>query len=119
VAALARLKDIGVAISLDDFGTGYSSLAYLKRFPIDVLKIDKSFVDDVTSKASDAAIALSVISLAHNLNMRVIAEGVETREQVEFLAAHGCDEMQGYYFSRPLAAGAYTTLLREKRMLQL
>ncbi|MYN09280.1 EAL domain-containing response regulator [Pseudoduganella aquatica] len=119
VAALGRLKDIGVAISLDDFGTGYSSLAYLKRFPIDVLKIDKSFVDDVTSKASDAAIALSVISLAHNLNMRVIAEGVETREQVEFLAAHGCDEMQGYYFSRPLAAGAYTTLLREKRMLQL
>jgi diguanylate cyclase (GGDEF)-like protein/PAS domain S-box-containing protein len=119
VAALGRLKDIGVAISLDDFGTGYSSLAYLKRFPIDVLKIDKSFVDDVTTKASDAAIALSVISLAHNLNMRVIAEGVETREQVEFLAAHGCDEMQGYYFSRPLAAGAYTTLLREKRLLDL
>jgi diguanylate cyclase (GGDEF)-like protein/PAS domain S-box-containing protein len=119
VAALGRLKDIGVAISLDDFGTGYSSLAYLKRFPIDVLKIDKSFVDDVTTKASDAAIALSVISLAHNLNMRVIAEGVETREQVEFLAAHGCDEMQGYYFSRPLAAGAYTTLLREKRLLNL
>ncbi|KQV80666.1 motility regulator [Massilia sp. Root351] len=119
VAALGRLKDIGVAISLDDFGTGYSSLAYLKRFPIDVLKIDKSFVDDVTTKASDAAIALSVISLAHNLNMRVIAEGVETREQVEFLAAHGCDEMQGYYFSRPLAAGAYTALLREKRLLNL
>ena len=119
VAALGRLKDIGVAISLDDFGTGYSSLAYLKRFPIDVLKIDKSFVDDVTTKASDAAIALSVISLAHNLNMRVIAEGVETREQVEFLAAHGCDEMQGYYFSRPLAAGAFTMLLREKRLLNL
>jgi len=119
VAALGRLKDIGVAISLDDFGTGYSSLAYLKRFPIDVLKIDKSFVDDVTTKASDAAIALSVISLAHNLNMRVIAEGVETREQVEFLTAHGCDEMQGYYFSRPLAAGAYTALLREKRLLNL
>ena len=119
VAALGRLKDIGVAISLDDFGTGYSSLAYLKRFPIDVLKIDKSFVDDVTTKASDAAIALSVISLAHNLNMRVIAEGVETREQVEFLAAHGCDEMQGYYFSRPLPASAYTALLREKRLLNL
>ncbi|CAN7401762.1 EAL domain-containing protein [Pseudoduganella sp. LjRoot289] len=119
VAALRRLKDIGVAISLDDFGTGYSSLAYLKRFPIDVLKIDKSFVDDVTTKTSDAAIALSVISLAHNLNMRVIAEGVETCEQVEFLAAHGCDEMQGYYFSRPLAAAAYTALLREKRALQL
>src|SRR5471032_21783 len=117
VAALRRLKAIGVSISLDDFGTGYSSLGYLKRFPIDVLKIDKSFVDDVTTSNSDAAIALSVISLAHNLNMRVIAEGVETRAQVDFLTGHGCDEMQGYYFSRPLAAEPFTALLREKRML--
>ncbi|HJV01754.1 MAG TPA: EAL domain-containing protein [Burkholderiaceae bacterium] len=115
VAALKRLKDIGVSISLDDFGTGYSSLGYLKRFPIDVLKIDKSFVDDVTTNPNDAAIALSVISLAHNLNLRVIAEGVETREQVEFLAQRGCDEMQGYYFSRPVGAEAFTALLREKR----
>jgi diguanylate cyclase (GGDEF)-like protein/PAS domain S-box-containing protein len=115
VAALKRLKDIGVSISLDDFGTGYSSLGYLKRFPIDVLKIDKSFVDDVTTNPNDAAIALSVISLAHNLNLRVIAEGVETREQMEFLAQRGCDEMQGYYFSRPVGAEAFTTLLREKR----
>ena len=114
VAALSCLKDIGVSISLDDFGTGYSSLGYLKRFPIDVLKIDKSFVDDVTTSSSDAAIALSVISLAHNLHMRVIAEGVETREQVDFLTRHGCDEMQGYYFSRPLAVGAFTALLREQ-----
>ncbi|CDG83510.1 two-component system response regulator [Janthinobacterium agaricidamnosum] len=117
VAALKRLKDIGVSISLDDFGTGYSSLGYLKRFPIDVLKIDKSFVDDVTTSTSDAAIALSVISLAHNLNMRVIAEGVETRAQVAFLAEHGCDEMQGYYFSRPLEAVAFTELLREQKNL--
>ncbi|PHV51506.1 two-component system response regulator [Janthinobacterium sp. BJB301] len=117
VAALTRLKDIGVGISLDDFGTGYSSLGYLKRFPIDVLKIDKSFVDDVTTSSSDAAIARSVISLAHNLDMRVIAEGVETREQVDFLTEHGCDEMQGYYFSRPLAAEAFTALLRERRTL--
>ena len=117
VAALTRLKDIGVGISLDDFGTGYSSLGYLKRFPIDVLKIDKSFVDDVTTSSSDAAIARSVISLAHNLDMRVIAEGVETREQVDFLTEHGCDEMQGYYFSRPLAADAFTALLRERRTL--
>ncbi|MGK5027179.1 GGDEF/EAL domain-containing response regulator [Janthinobacterium sp. RB2R34] len=114
VAALTSLKDIGVSISLDDFGTGYSSLGYLKRFPIDVLKIDKSFVDDVTTSSSDAAIALSVISLAHNLHMRVIAEGVETREQVDFLTRHGCDEMQGYYFSRPLALEAFTALLREQ-----
>ncbi|WP_308921827.1 EAL domain-containing protein [Janthinobacterium sp. J1-1] len=117
VAALSCLKDIGVSISLDDFGTGYSSLGYLKRFPIDVLKIDKSFVDDVTTSSSDAAIALSVISLAHNLHMRVIAEGVETREQVDFLTQHGCDEMQGYYFSRPLAVEAFTALLREQRPL--
>ncbi|WP_343729348.1 EAL domain-containing protein [Duganella sp.] len=117
VAALRRLKDIGVSISLDDFGTGYSSLSYLKRFPIDVLKIDKSFVDDVTTNSADAAIALSVISLAHNLNMRVIAEGVETREQVQFLTERGCDEMQGYYFSRPVNADSFTALLRERRNL--
>ncbi|MEC5161166.1 GGDEF/EAL domain-containing response regulator [Janthinobacterium sp. CG_S6] len=117
VAALKRLKDIGVGISLDDFGTGYSSLGYLKRFPIDVLKIDKSFVDDVATSTNDAAIALSVISLAHNLNMRVIAEGVETREQVAFLREHGCDEMQGYFFSRPIDAEAFTVLLGEKKNL--
>ncbi len=110
---LQRLKQIGVGISLDDFGTGYSSLSYLKRFPIDALKIDKSFVDDVTTNVNDAAIALSVISLAHNLNMRVIAEGVETREQAAFLAAHGCDEMQGYFFSRPIGAVAFGALWRK------
>ncbi|MBC7859308.1 MAG: bifunctional diguanylate cyclase/phosphodiesterase, partial [Burkholderiaceae bacterium] len=117
VLALQRLKDIGVGISLDDFGTGYSSLSYLKRFPIDVLKIDKSFVDDVTSSISDAAIALSVISLAHNLNMKVLAEGVETREQLAFLTEHGCDEMQGWYFSRALPADAFSALLLEKKNL--
>jgi EAL domain-containing protein (putative c-di-GMP-specific phosphodiesterase class I) len=116
-SALQRLKELGVHISLDDFGTGYSSLAYLKRLPLDVLKLDKSFVDDVTTKASDAAIALSVVSLAHNLGMRVIAEGVETREQAAFLKANGCDEMQGYFFSRPLPAEEFTTLLRERRTL--
>ncbi|MGV7207336.1 EAL domain-containing protein [Oxalobacteraceae bacterium A2-2] len=119
VAALRRLKDIGVSIALDDFGTGYSSLGYLKRFPIDVLKIDKSFVDDVATSASDAAIALSVISLAHNLNMRVIAEGVETAEQVRFLAERGCDEMQGYYHSRPVSVADFTRLLQERRTLAI
>jgi len=119
VEALRRLKAIGVGISLDDFGTGYSSLAYLKRFPIDVLKIDKSFVDDVAHAASDAAIALSVISLAHNLNMRVVAEGVETPEQARFLASHGCDAMQGYLYSRPLTVADFTSLLRHPRSLQI
>lgn len=114
-ATLHRLKALGVGISLDDFGTGYSSLSYLKRFPIDVLKIDKSFVDDVATSDSDAAIALSVISLAHNLNMRVIAEGVETQEQMAFLRTHGCDEMQGYLFSPAVPAAAYATLLRDMR----
>lgn len=110
---LQRLKAIGVGVALDDFGTGYSSLSYLKRFPIDALKIDKSFVDDVTTDPDDAAIALSVISLAHNLGMRVIAEGVETSEQAAFLTAHGCDEMQGYFFSRPIAATAFGALWRK------
>jgi EAL domain-containing protein (putative c-di-GMP-specific phosphodiesterase class I) len=113
IGIMDRITALGVALSLDDFGTGYSSLGYLKRFPIDVLKIDKSFVDDVTTSSSDAAIALSVISLAHNLDMRVIAEGVETRAQMEFLRGHGCDEMQGYFFSRPVPAAAFTALLRE------
>ncbi len=114
VATLGRLKQIGVLVSLDDFGTGYSSLGYLKRFPIDTLKIDKSFVDDVTDNSHDAAIALSVISLAHNLNMKVIAEGVETAAQRDFLAAHGCDEMQGYLFSRPVPAEAFAALLKRR-----
>ena len=112
IVALKRLKDIGVSIAIDDFGTGYSSLAYLKRFPIDVLKIDKSFVDDVASNSLDAAIALSVISLAHNLNMRVVAEGVEQQQQVDFLRANGCDEMQGYFQSRPVPVAAFTALLK-------
>lgn len=117
LVGLRRLKDIGVGISLDDFGTGYSSLGYLKRFPIDVLKIDKSFVDDVATSTNDAAIALSVISLGHNLNMRVIAEGVETREQMVFLREHGCDEMQGYFFSAALDAEEFTVMLREHKNL--
>ena len=112
IVALRRLKDIGVSIALDDFGTGYSSLAYLKRFPIDVLKIDKSFVDDVATNSLDAAIAMSVISLAHNLNMRVLAEGVERQEQVDFLKANGCDEIQGYFQSKPVPVTAFTALLK-------
>jgi predicted signal transduction protein with EAL and GGDEF domain len=99
---LHQLRKLGVLISLDDFGTGYSSLSYLKRFPIDVVKIDQSFVHDITHSAGDAAIACAVISLAHTLNLKVIAEGVETLEQLDFLRSLGCDEVQGYFVSPPI-----------------
>ncbi len=113
ITILRNLKALGVHIAIDDFGTGYSSLAYLRRFPIDVLKIDQSFVKDLTVDADDAAIVRSIISLAHSLRLQVIAEGVETTEQLAFLRSHGCDQMQGYLFSRPLDAAAFAQLLRE------
>ena len=104
IATLTRLKAIGVKFSIDDFGTGYSSLSYLKRFPIDFLKIDQSFVRDLTTDPDDAAITKTIISMAHDLGHKVIAEGVETEEQKSFLQLHHCDEMQGYLFSRPVPA---------------
>lgn len=118
IAILRNLKGLGLHISIDDFGTGYSSLSYLRRFPIDVLKIDQSFVNDLTVDADDAAIVVSIISLAHCLRLQVIAEGVETAEQLSFLRAHGCDQMQGYYFSRPIAADAFECMLQEGNTLQ-
>lgn len=118
IVTLQELKKIGVQISLDDFGTGYSSLNYLKRFPIDSIKIDRSFVADISTSAEDAAIALMVISLAHSLNQTVIAEGVEDGAQLAFLRRHRCDEMQGYLFSRPLPAEHFARLLRERIRLE-
>ena len=112
---LNRLHEMGVKLSIDDFGTGYSSLSYLKRFPISALKIDRSFVDDLDSNPDDASIVAAVISLGHSLNMNVIAEGVETAAQLEYLRRAGCDEMQGYLFSRPVSAAAVETMVREGR----
>ena len=112
VVLLHDLKALGVHLALDDFGTGYSSLNYLKRFPIDVLKLDQSFVRGVLSDSDDAAIARSVIALAHSLNLRVVAEGVESEEQRQFLSTARCDIMQGYHFSRPLPAADFAALLQ-------
>jgi diguanylate cyclase (GGDEF)-like protein len=100
--ALRSLKALGITISIDDFGTGYSNLAYLKRFQVDALKIDMGFIHDITTNADSATIAVAIINMAHNLRLKVIAEGVETQEQLEFLREHGCDEAQGFFFSRAL-----------------
>jgi diguanylate cyclase (GGDEF)-like protein/PAS domain S-box-containing protein len=112
-AVLQALKDLGVTLALDDFGTGYSSLSHLQRFPIDTLKIDQSFVRDLTTHADAAGIVSAVIGMGNSLHMRVVAEGVETREQLVFLREHGCPEAQGYYFSRPVVASQLTRLLGE------
>ena len=107
---LSRLKSMGINISIDDFGTGFSSLASLKRLPIDALKIDQSFVRDATSDSDDAALVMAIITLAHNLRLKVIAEGVETADQLRFLQLLRCDEIQGYFFSRPLPAETLVAL---------
>ena len=112
-AALRKLKDMGIAISIDDFGTGYSNLAYLQRFQVDALKIDIAFIRDVTSNQDAATIAIAIINMAHNLRLKVVAEGVETIEQLEFLRLHGCDEVQGYFFSKPLPAEELSVRFRQ------
>ncbi|NVM77422.1 EAL domain-containing protein (putative c-di-GMP-specific phosphodiesterase class I) [Duganella sp. SG902] len=117
VELLHKLKALGLALSIDDFGTGYSSFSYLRHFPIDVLKIDRSFVSDI-GEDGEAAIVVSIIALAHNLKLRVIAEGVETAGQLDYLRRHGCDEIQGYYFSPPLPAADFEQLLRQGRDLR-
>ncbi|HUP94062.1 MAG TPA: EAL domain-containing protein [Burkholderiales bacterium] len=112
---LNELKEMNIQLAVDDFGTGYSSLGYLRRFPIDRLKIDRSFIDDVPSSQHDATITRAIISLAHNLGLNVIAEGVETPAQLAFLAANGCDEIQGYLLSKPLDETALKTFIESRQ----
>ena len=101
-AVLHELKKLGVLLAIDDFGTGYSSLVYLKRLPIDTLKVDKEFVGDLTTDPDDEAITATIITMAHSLGLNVVAEGVETVEQLQYLHEQGCDEIQGYWLSRPI-----------------
>jgi EAL domain-containing protein (putative c-di-GMP-specific phosphodiesterase class I) len=117
VRILKALRAYGVRLAVDDFGTGYSSLSYLQRFPLDALKIDRTFIRDITTKPDDANIAVTIITLAHSLKLKVIAEGVETEAQLDFLRSRGCDEMQGYYFSHPLNIADCSLALLEDRRL--
>ncbi len=114
VATLNRLSGMGIKLSVDDFGTGYSSLAYLQRFPVDALKIDRSFVSGIGQDSNRTALVTAIISMAHSLRLNVLAEGVETSEQINFLQAHGCPSAQGYYYSEPVPAEAFTEMLHRQ-----
>ena len=113
--ALNALSELGIGLAMDDFGTGYSSLSYLKRFPIDTIKVDRSFIRDVTMDSDDAAIVSAIIAMAKSLKLDVVAEGVETDEQLEFVTVKGCSAMQGYFFSEPLAPENMDKLLAKRR----
>ncbi len=119
IEILRLLNYLGIQFSIDDFGTGYSSFSYLKRFPINTVKVDQSFVRDLTASPDDAAIVTAIIAMAHRMRLKVLAEGVETAEQLAFLTAHACDEMQGYFFSRPVPPDEFRELLRARRVLEL
>ncbi|MCI5124339.1 MAG: EAL domain-containing protein, partial [Candidatus Electrothrix sp. AR5] len=111
---LEDIRGLGVRIAIDDFGTGYSSLAYLKNFPVNTLKIDQAFITDIVHDSNDETIVASVLSMAESLNLKVVAEGVETKGQLELLRKMGCEEVQGYYFSKPLPPEGVAALLKEK-----
>jgi len=119
INTMEQLHALGLSISIDDFGTGYSSLAYLKRFPISVLKIDRSFVTEITQDKNDQAIASAIIALAKALEIDVLAEGVETAEQLEQLVSMGCDYIQGYYFSNALPTDEVLPFLQKRGLLDL
>jgi EAL domain-containing protein (putative c-di-GMP-specific phosphodiesterase class I) len=111
---LYALKDIGVRLAIDDFGTGYSCLSYLRRFPLDVLKIDRSFVSDLDTSDDAQAICGAILSIAHRLSLDAVAEGIESEQQLAFLTKHGCQFGQGYYFSRPVDAAAIAALMVDR-----
>jgi EAL domain-containing protein (putative c-di-GMP-specific phosphodiesterase class I) len=111
---LAEIKKMGVRLAIDDFGVGYSSLTHLKRFPIDTLKVDRSFIRDLPQNAEDKALTEAIIAMGKSLNLRVVAEGVETQEQQTFLRDRDCDEMQGFFFSRPIPSGEFAELMRKR-----
>jgi EAL domain-containing protein (putative c-di-GMP-specific phosphodiesterase class I) len=115
IVQLQQLSDLGVAISIDDFGTGFSSLSYVKRLPVDRLKIDQSFIRNVVSDPSDRAIVAAIVNLAHSLRMEVVAEGVETVEQLEYVRGVGCDAVQGNYCGRPMAAAQFEEFIARNR----
>lgn len=117
IQVLVQLQKIGVKIAIDDFGTGYSSLSYLKHFPVNIIKIDRCFIQDITTDRHDATISLAIIDLAHSLSLQVIAEGVETAEQIQFLKEHDCDRIQGYFFSPPLPAPEFEKMLIDGKCL--
>jgi EAL domain-containing protein (putative c-di-GMP-specific phosphodiesterase class I) len=119
IKTLQNLRNLGVGISIDDFGTGYSSLAYLRRFPVDKLKIDIAFIRGITTSPDDAAIVLAIIRMAHTLKLEVIAEGVETTAQLEYLRTHHCDQIQGYYLSRPLPVPELEKMLHEMESIRI
>jgi EAL domain-containing protein (putative c-di-GMP-specific phosphodiesterase class I) len=114
IELLTQLKQLGTRVSIDDFGTGYSSLSYLKHFPVDQLKIDQSFIKDIVDNSGDKALTLAIITMAHGLNLGVIAEGVEDEAQLSILQQQKCDEIQGYFFSRPLSVQEMTEYLRKQ-----
>jgi len=113
ISILAKIKSMGVRLAIDDFGTGYSSLAQIKHFPIDTLKVDRSFIRNIPQDAEDKAITEAIIAMGKTLSLTVVAEGVETEEQMNFLKEHSCDEMQGFYFSKPVVPEQFADLLRE------
>ena len=115
---LSRLSRLGIKLAIDDFGTGYSSLSYLKRFDVDRLKIDQSFVRDMTNNYDDAEIARAIINLGHTLGLEIVSEGVETKEQLELLKQQGCDVIQGYLISRPIPAAEIPAFLKKEKFYE-